>query len=113
MTDYTEKDYFDNIDSIAQEVRRRVRDEDADMLDALHEECDGNAWVIYTHRAKLALTFSRNDDAIFEEMGADALAGVGGMSEVYSKAAYFAILADVDARLLELMDEDNAAEASE
>jgi hypothetical protein len=108
--DYSEKDYFDSIEATAREVLRRVREEDADEGDVLHEECDGDQWVIYTYRAKLALTFSGNDDAIFEEMGADALAGVTSMSDVYSRAAFFAVRADVCERLAELREEEEAAE---
>lgn len=115
--DYSEKDYFNSIDATAREVLRRVREEDADEGDALHEECDGNRWVIYTYRAKLALAFSKNDDAIFDEMGADALAGVTSMSDVCSRAAYFAVRADVCERLAEIRNEEAEArdreEASE
>lgn len=108
--EYSEQEYRTSIDRLAREVLRRVREEDADEGDALHEECDGDQWVIYTYRAKLALTFSKNDDAIFDEMGADALAGVNSMSDVYSRAAFFAVRADVCERLAELRDEEEAAE---
>lgn len=63
--------------------------------------------MIYTHKARAVLLHSRNEDAIFEELGSQE---VESMGELYSRAAYFAMLADVTA---ELPDEDEETEEEE
>jgi hypothetical protein len=70
-------------------------EECSDENDAIHEAVDGSQWVIYTHRALRVLQYSRNHDAGLDEMGKDLFAGVEDMSTLYSRAAYFAMAADV------------------
>lgn len=91
-TDYAA--YRGAIETIGESVRDRVRAGE-DEVDATHEEVDGSWWIIYTHASIAVLRHSQNDDAIFDDMGSDALQGCASMSEVYTRAAYYAMRQDV------------------
>lgn len=95
------------IRSIAADARKEAREQDADLHDYLHELIDGHQFVIYVHKARAVLLHSSNENAIFEELGSQE---VESMEELYSKAAYFAMLADVTE---ELPDEDEETEEEE
>lgn len=90
----TFSNYRDSVRGIVVSVIERVRDGE-DPSDVLHEEVDGSYWVIYTHAAQAVLNHSRNDDAIFDQLGSDALAECSSMAEVYTRAAYYALYEDV------------------
>lgn len=98
----TEKEYWETVEAIAIECHREGYD--------LDEQIDGNYWVIYTHAAHKVWVYSPNDDAVFDD--GDGLAGCDSMAEALCRMAYFAMRADVAARIAELEDED-AAEAEE
>lgn len=96
MSDFaTEQEYWADVTRIAEDVYEREVAGD-DRHDVIHEEVDSSQWVIYTARAMRVLQYSSNDDAIFEEMGSDAMNGVNAMSEVYTRAAYYALARDVN-----------------
>jgi hypothetical protein len=88
-------DYFTSVESHGESVIERIKAGEDDVMDLIHEEVDGSWWVIYTHAALAVLQHSRNDDAGFDSMGSDFLAGCTSMAEVYTRAAYFALEADV------------------
>jgi hypothetical protein len=100
MTEHEEGsrgDYWDSVKSMAEEIFEAC-DEDSEPIAGstrLHEEVDGTAWVIYYGKALDVLKYSDHDDAIFEEMGDDALHGCKSMGDVYSRAAYYAMMQDI------------------
>lgn len=102
--DITEKDYRNDVDSYAIEVRDRVRDEGVDECDAIHDAVDGSQWVIYTYRARHVLMFSTNEDAIFDE--GIGLQGLNNSGDLFSAMAYWAMRADVAEALAELPTEE-------
>jgi len=59
-----ERDYLDDIDSIAREWLAEGQDEDW-----LHETIDGHRNVIYPYRARIVLVCSDNPDAYAEDFG--------------------------------------------
>ena len=90
-------DYWDSVKSMAEEIFEAC-DEDSEPIAGstrLHEEVDGTAWVIYYGQAVDVLRYSDHDDAIFEEMGEDALQGCRDMGAVYCRAAYYAMMQDI------------------
>lgn len=102
-TDYSERDYLNTVELHAREALRREK-EGEDLFDAIHEEADGSAWVIYTYRARLALRYSKNEDAIFEH--GEGLRNVDSMADVYTVAAFFALRQDIAEKVEELRKEE-------
>jgi hypothetical protein len=82
-----------------------------DVYDRIHEECDGSFWVIYTHAAMATLRHSPNDDAIFED--GNGIEGATSMSDVYTRAAFWALQADITEKVTELQAELEEATAEE
>lgn len=95
--------YFDDVRSYALDIMRAVADgeiTDAEGLrERLDETVDGCQRVIYTSQALDTLRWTESDDAGFEDMGSDFLDGLGSMAEVYTRAAYFALRADISSRI--------------
>ena len=83
--------YSREVDSIAKGAMEQDEDNRQEWID---EFVDSHNWVIYTHKARTVLALSRSEDAVFEH-DADALKGVVSMSEVYTRAAFFAMRQDV------------------
>ena len=104
MTDeWSESEYRESVRDIAQEVWEAC-DAECESVEGsreLEERIDGTRWVIYYAGGLAVLRYSRNDSAVFDEMGDDAFAGCTHMGEVYTKAAYYAMRQDV---LEELQD---------
>ena len=90
----TEKEYWDTVESIAEECHKEGHDP--------MEQVDGNYWVIYTHAAHKVWLYSPNDDAVFDD--GHGLAGCDSMAEVLCRMAFYAMLADVQARIAEMED---------
>jgi hypothetical protein len=91
----TEKEYWSDVEAIAESVIQREH-EGEDRYDALHEEVDGSQWIIYYYRAGKCLQFSSNEDAIFDDMGDEAFKGCASMGEIHTRAAYYAMRRDVE-----------------
>lgn len=108
--EYSEHEYRKSIDAIAREALRWVREEDASESDAVRELCDHARWVIYTYQSRMAIMYSRNEDAIFEELGNEALADCPSTGEMHRRVAFYAVCADVFDRLAELRNEEEASE---
>ncbi len=80
-------DYYSDVLSMAKDLASRMKSgEVEDFGDALHDDVDGCARVIYTYQAKLGLLASDNEDAA-EEEGADATSPEARM--------YYALQADI------------------
>ena len=101
--DYSEQSYRETVELHAREALRREK-EGEDLFDAIHEEADGSAWVIYTYRARLALQYSKNEDAIFEH--GEGIRDVDSMANVYTVAAFFALRQDIAEKVEELREEE-------
>lgn len=72
-----------------------VRLLDGDEHEYLHRAIDGHEFIIYTNKALCILIHTSNDDAGFEELGRDFLVGADSMSDIYTRAAYWAMIADI------------------
>ena len=97
----TETEYWETVEAIADECHREGY--------GPWEQVDGCYWVIYTHAAHKVYLYSPNEDAIFDD--GEGLAGCESMAEALTRMAFYAMLADVQARIAEM--EDAAAEAEE
>jgi hypothetical protein len=67
-------DYYGTVRGIASDIARAVKDgeiqDSEDLGRYLHESVDGSQRVIYTHKAKLGLLASDNEDA-WEDVGVE------------------------------------------
>lgn len=118
MNGYNEMDYRESCRAIAADAIRTAQREGVDEQDAIHESVDGSEWVIYHGRARAVCQWSQNEDAIVDQMGSDAFAGAVSLQECITRAAYWAMLADVQDVLEEVREElqaedDAAAEAQQ
>jgi hypothetical protein len=89
------REYWQDVASIAREAIETAREYGSELSDVIWESVDGSYWVIYYSRAADVCRFSSNDDAIFDEMGADALSGCASIGEVHTRCAFFALRQDV------------------
>lgn len=101
--------YWDDVKGIAADVKEEIDNgnlSDWDSVaDYLHESVDGSQRVIYTWKAKMAVIYSDNEDAYFEETGESGGAIQDG-SINWSLLAFYAVMADVR----ELMNSDGIDE---
>jgi superoxide dismutase len=66
------KDYWDDVRGIAEEMKRAVKDGECDedtFFEHLTEQVDGHQRVIYTHQARVGLCCTDHPDAFEENMG--------------------------------------------
>lgn len=100
---FLRREYFDDVRGYAADILRAVADGEITdregFEERLHETCDGSARVIYTSQALDVLRWTESDDAGFDEMGSDFLDGCSSMAEVYTRAAFYALRADVADRV--------------
>lgn len=107
------KEYWDDVRSIASDIKNEVRLGDLppdEAYERIDDACD-NQWTIYTYRAKLVVAFlSDNPDALADELGSDELVHDGNLN--WSGMAYFAMRADIAAQLgdLEAIAQEGADE---
>lgn len=92
-------EYYQDVTSMAEDLRDRVQRgeiaSEEDLSDAVHDDVDGSAWVIYTGKNMQVLLVSDNSDAYFDE-------GMGNGEDLVSKdgirwefLAYWALYRDV------------------
>ena len=115
MSDYSEIDYRETCRTIAAEAIRTALREGVEEQDAIHESVDGSEWVIYHGRARFVCRVNQNKDNIIDQMGSEAFASVSSVQECLTRAAYWAMLADVQDVLQEVREElhDEAQKAAE
>jgi len=77
--------------------------ENGEYYDRAHERADSE--VTYYHTCDKILGFSNNDNAAFDHMGSDCLAGKNSREEVNTVLAYFAYHQDLCEALGEIDDE--------
>jgi hypothetical protein len=105
MSDYSEIDYRETCRTIAAEAIRTAQREGVEEQDAIHKSVDGSEWIIYHGRARFVCRVSQNEDAIIDQMGSEAFASVSSVQECLTRAAYWAMLADVQDVLEEVREE--------
>jgi len=101
---YTQRDYWQDIRSIAAEIVEAHPDPDNDYderCDRVHEDCDGSAWIIYTHAQRKVLDYTSNtpDGGEVEAMSNGTWEGM------QTVAAFLAFEADVYDAIRVLDDE--------
>ncbi len=97
-----QRDYEEDVDGMVEMITDEIKageitDQD-DLYQRMHEAVDGAQRIIYTHEAKLALVYSKNDEAYAEEFG--------GEMPNYSQLAFAAFHRDIQERLDPTMCED-------
>jgi hypothetical protein len=103
------QEYWDSLRSIAEEAKEaEKRGEDPQQF--IHESVDGSHHIIYTYANLYVLQHGRNEDAVFDQMGSDALSGCNSYGEVMQRMAYYAMLADVEAEFADLPEPEEPEE---
>lgn len=89
----SEQEYWESVGAIADDVESRIKDDPSeDLHDLIHENMDGSSWVTYYSSAVKTMTYTRNDDALENELGE---CPSGSWADVTTKFAYYALAADV------------------
>ena len=91
---YTQRDYWQDVRAIAAEIVEAHPDPDDDhndRCDRVHQDCDGSAWIIYTHAQRKVLDFTDNTPD-GEDVAAMSDGTWDGMQTV---AAFLALEGDV------------------
>lgn len=101
------REYWETVQRIAKEAKEAEK-RGEDPSDFIHESVDGAHHVIYTYANAIVLREGRHEDAAFDAMGDDALAGVKSYGELMARLAYFAMRADVQDEFDELPDDPDA-----
>jgi hypothetical protein len=101
----TFRDYWMAVKSIAQESIDESKEYEEELWDTIWSQVDSSWWMTYTHASLAVLQHTDHPDALFEEMGSDALAGVDSFSEAISRMAFYALLTDVQERAADLTKE--------
>ena len=109
--DYSEKEYWDDVESIAKEALEECST-DEDAYDRIHESVDGSAWIIYTHATFKVMSYTDNREAYTDnfgnEFGKDA-----DYDRITQLMAYGAMEADVMQKYQELKEAKEEAETEE
>ena len=113
MAEHTEKEYYLDVQTIAEDVLEQLRTDHKDDLDdesidlddldpfeMLHESVDSSQWIIYTYQAQLVVTrYSSNRDMYCDHVQPEDFAhGIP-----WSVMAYHAMLEDVNSVYSELV----------
>jgi hypothetical protein len=103
-------DYMNDVRGVAKDLARQMKEGEVDdFSDALHQAIDGTQRVIYTHQAKLAVVFSPNGDAYFDEFGEEGAVENGAIA--WERLAFVAMQQDVikelDVRSVDVNDPDS------
>jgi hypothetical protein len=105
----------DDAQDFVKECREGTIADRDELLDRIHEHCDGHEWVIYTFKAQLVLLCSDNDGIGVE----DGLVGPESFKDgiPWSQLAYCAMEADLmrqlDAEGLDVNDDSEWREQDE
>jgi hypothetical protein len=95
--DVASSEYWSEIRSIVENVKQDVRENEADLSDAIHEAIDGHQWVIYTGYNLDVLKHCSDESAGIDEglIDANAALAEGGLSKLTAQLAYCAMERDV------------------
>ena len=69
----TEKEYWDEIKSLAESVTEEAKEYSRELSEVLWETIDGHEWVIYTARNFEVLAISPSDGAYIENFGPEGI----------------------------------------
>lgn len=117
MSDITYRDYWEQINAIAEElattaIEANEGDKDAalDQINdyMLHETIDGHQWVIYNSYNADVMRHSENEDYYIDNFGGDDAAYVlkeRGLSGLHNVIAFWCMYADVQDKLNEALDD--------
>ena len=103
MSDYTHSEYWETVQAVVSDIMEEHADGDS-ARDAVWEAVDGSCWVTYYARAFAALQHSENKEAI------DDYTPPGGFWDFITRAAFYAMAADVADRLEAALEERGEAE---
>ena len=116
MAEHTEKEYRNDVQTIAEDVLEQLRTDgydhkddlddesidldDLDPYDMLHESVDSSQWIIYTYQAQLVVTrYSSNKDMYCEHVQPEDFEhGIP-----WSVMAFYAMLEDVNSAYSDLV----------
>jgi hypothetical protein len=87
----TQKEYWKEVTSLAKQIAEEARG-GGDRHDILHETIDGHEWIIYTWAYPYVLIHSRNEDALFEQLGGQT---TDSYSDIMQRMAFWALKEDV------------------
>lgn len=106
----TQKEYWDEVSTIAKDMIDEMREQKEDhdwAREQVHQTVDGHSWIIYTWAYPYVLIHTRNEDALFDEMGSQE---ASSYSDIMQKMAFYAlytdVMAELEEKLGELDDED-------
>jgi hypothetical protein len=107
MSDYSQKDYWQSVRTVAGEAASLLIEGDADDLhDAALKSLDGTDWTIYYARMLQVMNYTDNDDALWVYYGPEGLGKPESWGDVLEKVAWSAMLADVNDYLWRNHNED-------
>lgn len=107
---YTQDEYLRAVDLHAAEVLRRVRQEGQKLDEAIWEEAKFSKWAIYAPRVLCVLTWTKNENAVFDAGGGDEFATATCMADVYRTAAFWALRDDIFKAVAVRRGEDEGGE---
>lgn len=93
--DMTRTKYLNEIESIAEQVREAVAEDDMDESDAVFEWVDSHQWIIYYAHNLDVLRHSREDPQEWRHLAEDG----AGWRDVIQAMAFDAMRGDVRAEL--------------
>ncbi len=88
-------EYREAVASFAREAFDEAKETGNDASDIVTESVDGSDWIIYTGHNLAVLIHTDSDEALFDEMGSEALAGCEDSSSTYQRIAFWAMRQDV------------------
>jgi len=108
--DIIRQSYYNEVREWAEDYDKRIAkgewSDREEFIEALEQDVDSAARVIYTFQARVGLLCSRNEDAYFEEFGdSEGVCTKDGIE--YSKLMYFAFRADILEHMESDIDDDD------
>jgi len=105
--------YFESVKAVAETVIDEAGDDEDRINELVDELVENSQYVIYTHLNLHVLLASQKDDALFDEVGKEKLAGVDSVNDLYARLAFYAMREDVNETIAELEDEDEDEDEKE
>ena len=84
--------YWSGVRSTAKEVEKQAKEYGEEPSDVLHQHIDGDQWIIYNAYHPWIISYTRNEDAVFDTVG--EVSG-NSASEVLTQIAFYAYYQDV------------------
>ncbi len=103
----TQREYTNEVESIAEAVYQEVRDYGGELHELASQAVDGHQWIIYTAYHAEILDCATNLDAyhdVYSDADIGRLVAESGISAAIQAQAFFAFEQDVNAALYELAE---------